>query len=387
MDDSRTRSPLRTGWISVLALFSALVLVGIVILILSSASGPSPKGNGRSASPPAPVKLEKAIFAGGCFWSMESAFEKQYGVISAISGYTGGRTSNPSYENYGQNGHVEAVQVIYDPSRTSYAELLDLYWRSVDPTDGGGSFYDRGPNYRPIVYYMNAAEKALAEKSKAALGASGVFKKPIVAEIRLASVFYPAEDYHQDYARKNPGQYASYREASGRDAFFRAAWGAQAAKDHGLPPSAAAAGYYVKPSASILKTRLSPEQFDVTQKDGTEPAFGNEYWHSESEGIYVDIVSGEPLFSSRDKYDSGTGWPSFTQALVPSNIVIITDSSLGMVREEVRSRYADSHLGHVFDDGPPPTGRRFCMNSASLRFVPKESMETEGYGYFLKYFK
>jgi peptide methionine sulfoxide reductase msrA/msrB len=374
MVERNTRNFFSRSWIGILALVAALALAGIVVVLLSSASAQ------------VPVRLEKAVFAGGCFWSLEASFEKQYGVISAISGYTGGKSAKPSYETYSRNGHVEAVQVSYDPSRISYDELLDIYWRSVDPTDSGGSFYDRGPNYRPVVYYANSTQKSRAEASRAALAKSGVFGKSIVVELKLASTFYPAEDYHQDYAKKNPEHYGNYREASGRDAFFRSAWGDEAMRDHGLPPSASG-GNYVKPSASVLKAKLTPLQFEVTQKEGTEAPFDNVYAHSTGEGIYVDIVSGEALFSSRDKYDSGTGWPSFTQALAPANIIVVSDSSLGMVRDEVRSRFADSHLGHLFADGPPPTGLRFCMNSASLRFVPKASMEAEGYGYFLKYLK
>ena len=351
----------------------------VLVIIAAMALGPGVILAGAQST-------ASAVFAGGCFWSMQSAMEKVYGVISVQSGYTGGTSRNPNYDNYEAGGHVEAVQILYDPSRVSFDELLDQYWRHTNPTDSGGQFVDRGPQYRPIVFWLDDNQRSEAEASKAALARTGRFSAPVATEIRKAAAFYPAEEYHQDYPKKNPSAYEAYRSQSGRDQFFAKVWGASALMDPAAPPSAKDGNYY-KPSMDQLKKILTPMQFDVTQHEGTEPAFNNEYWDNHNAGIYVDIVSGEPLFSSTDKYDSGTGWPSFSRPLAPSNFVEKNDMSFGMDRTEVKSRYAGSHLGHIFDDGPAPTGLRYCMDSASLRFVPVADMQKEGYGQYLYLFK
>ncbi len=346
-----------------------------------------------------PAKLAKAYFAGGCFWCSEEHFEKNKAVFEAVSGYTGGEIKNPTYRQVGsgRTKHIEAVEVQYDPTKISYARLVDYYWRHINPTDGSGQFADRGRHYQPAIFPQNDMEMMIAREAKANLQKSGYFSAPIAVKILRFKTFWKAEGYHQDYYKLHPVRYGYYARGSGRKGWVKSHWKGKpslvkvsqkrkpAMKVGQMPQSKGKKGFdpasFKKPSDNTLRQSLTPLQYNVTQKDGTERPFSNKYWNNKKEGIYVDIVSGEPLFSSLDKFKSGTGWPSFVKPITKKNVSEHADNTFFSRRTEVRSKHGNSHLGHVFPDGPKARGGlRYCINSASLRFVPLKEMEGQGYG-------
>lgn len=314
--------------------------------------------------------MDSIVLAGGCFWCMVKPFTAYEGVERVVSGYTGGNTVNPTYKEVcsGDSGHYEAVQVFFEPEKISLNNILDIFWKQIDPFDEGGQFVDRGTQYKSAIFYNSDNQKDIAEISKSKI--SEIFGKgrKCATEILPLETFYDAEEYHQDYYKKSSTHYYTYYKNSGRYNYVKANWDRN--------------NY----NRDELRSKLTDIQFEVTQNDMTEVPFENEYFDNFAKGIYVDVVDGKPLFSSSDKFESGCGWPAFSKPIEDVNVMERTDYSFGMLRTEVRSASANSHLGHVFDDGPAEKGGlRYCINSASLRFISVKDMEKEGYGEFIKY--
>lgn len=336
--------------------------------------------------------------AGGCFWCTEAYFQEEKGIIDAVSGYAGGDESNASYLSVakGTTNHREAVQVTYDPSIISTEKVLDIYWSHIDPTNAVGQFADKGFQYTSAIFYQDEEQKIVAHDAKMRLEKSGLFDKPIATEILPFTTFFKAEEYHQDYYKKASYHYERYKKGSGRAGFVEETWAKDAAiqflqseqtetMDKNDTSKKDDYNYTDEEIAEMLKN-LDPLAYHVVAENGTESPFNNAYWDNKADGIYVDMVTGKPLFSSTHKYDSGTGWPSFWRTIDDDSVTMHEDNSLSTTRTEIRSDAG--HIGHVFDDGPKEEGgRRFCTNSASLRFVPKEEMAKDGYEEYLYLFE
>ena len=311
--------------------------------------------------------IREIYLAGGCFWGMEAYMERIHGVKDAISGYANGNTDKTSYQMIGVTDHAETVKVTYDANQISLDKLLKYYFKVIDPTSLNKQGNDRGRQYRTGIYYQNEQDKAVIEAALKTLQSK--YQEPIQIEVEPLKNYVEAEEYHQDYLKKNPNGYCHIDIKKADEPLI---------DDKKYP----------KPSDTELKQKLTALQYDVTQGKHTERSFSNEYWDNFAPGIYVDITTGEPLFSSKDKFESGCGWPSFTKPIAAEVAEYQRDNSFNMTRIEVLSRSGHAHLGHVFDDGPRDKGGlRYCINSASIKFIPLDEMEKQGYGDLIPFVK
>jgi peptide methionine sulfoxide reductase msrA/msrB len=341
-----------------------------------------------------------ATFAGGCFWCMEPAYQELPGVLDAVVGFSGGTKETSDYATVsgGKTAHREVVQVTFDPEILSYEELLDIFWRQIDPTDSTGQFADKGFQYTTAIYAHDETQQLAAEKAIEVLDASEKFKDSVVTVVEPYTNFYLANDYHQDFYIKSAEYYQRYKKGSGRADFIEENWAKNAAIEYQEEQAQKQENIvveeieeeeekykYTPEEIADLLENLDPLAYHVVAENGTEEPFNNAYWDNKADGIYVDKVTNEPLFSSTHKYDSGTGWPSFWRTIEDDSVTLHADNSLSVERTEIRSQAG--HVGHVFEDGPEEEGgRRFCTNSSSLLFVVKTDMTQEGYEDYLYLF-
>lgn len=344
------------------------IFMSLLVILLSSCQV---NGSNNSKTQNEMKNQKEIYFAGGCFWGTEHFMKLINGVLNTQVGYANGNIPNPTYRQVcdGNTGFAETVKVVYDPAEVTLQQLIDLYFKTIDPTSLNKQGGDRGTQYRTGIYYTNKEDAPIINAIVKDMAKH--YNKPLVVEVEPLKDFYNAEEYHQDYLGKNPGGYCHINPA-----LFE------------LAKTANAKPKYTKPDASTLRSKLTKMQYDVTQENATEPPFKNEYWDEHRQGIYVDITTGEPLFVSTDKFDSGCGWPSFSRPIDDKLIKETSDNSHGMARTEVRSNTGDAHLGHIFNDGPKDKGGlRYCINSASLRFIPKDSMASQGYAKYIPLIK
>lgn len=347
------------------------ILTFILAALISSLACAGNQADGQTERRKKMKATKEIYLAGGCFWGTEHFLKLIEGVEATQVGYANGNIANPTYQQVctGKTDFAETVKVQYNPEVVDLPFLIGLYFKTIDPTSLNRQGNDRGTQYRTGIYYTQPDDLPIIKETVDRLAVG--YTRPLVVEIKPLKNFYPAETYHQDYLDKNPGGYCHIHPE-----LFELARKAKMPKKQAV--------VYSKPDDATLRSQLTPEQYAVTQKNATELAFHNEYWNEHRPGIYVDITTGEPLFVSTDKFDSGCGWPSFSKPIDRKLIQEKTDTTHGMVRTEVRSATGNAHLGHVFTDGPANKGGlRYCINSASLRFIPKDKMKAEGYGDYL----